>query len=81
MFVINMKAETPLARGISVSRELTSAAFSYCPANMGNGGCSEACDLERGCYIVAALDLLLSVAAVIYGSADLAHFSEIEGNR
>ena len=38
-------------------------------------------DLERGCYIVAALDLLLSVAGVIYGSVDLAHFSEIEDNR
>ena len=49
--------------------------------NMGNRGCSEACDLERGCYIVAALDLLLSIAAVVYASIDLTYFSEMEENR
>ena len=39
------------------------------------------CHLEMGCYVVAALDLLLSVAGVIYGSFDMATVSEIERHR
>ena len=39
------------------------------------------CHLEVGCYVVAALDLLLSVAGVIYGSFDMATVSEIERHR
>ena len=39
------------------------------------------CDLELGCYVVAALDLLLSVASIVYGSYDMATVSEIERHR
>ena len=39
------------------------------------------CDLEVACYVVAALDLLLSVAGVVYGSFDMATVTEIERHR